>query len=269
MATWDEAAPPSLPPLGLPQKLLGGARVGALVAVTGASLAVFLAGKAAQRHVWSGMRLHHATARFWARTMLWLMGVRPRLNGRRARGAGVILANHSSWADILALRATGTVNFVSKAEVRAWPGIGPIAAICDTVFIERRRLDAARQKDEIGARIAQGETLCIFPEGTSSDGLRVLPFKSTLLSALFQEGVRETAWVQPATLNWRPPERLPREFYGWWGTMSFEGHIWQVVCRSWGGEVEIALHEARPVAAFPDRKALTRHVEEAVRAAKR
>lgn len=268
MLTWDAAEPPALPPLTPGQRLLGGLRIVGLFALSGPMVALFYLLRWVRRRLAPWFKAQFFVARLWARAMLWLMGVRPVLVGRPMRGGGVWLANHASWADILALRAARLVNFVSKAEVRAWPGVGALAEAADTVFIERRRTETRAQSAELATRLRAGQLLCIFPEGTSSDGLRVLPFKSALLSALYDDGVG-AAMVQPVTLNWIAPPDLPEAFFGWWGAMSFEGHIWQVVCRSRGARVEIVFHPPRSVADFPDRKALTRWAEETVRSAKR
>lgn len=268
MVTWDEATPPDLAPLTPGQRARGTARLAAMLALTLACVLLFLLGKLLRRRVWRGVMFHFTVARFWARAMLRLIGVRRRVVGAPIAGGGVWLANHASWADILALRTARLVNFVSKAEVRGWPGVGFIAEMAETVFIERRRSRAQEQRNVLAERLRAGQLLCLFPEGTSSDGLRVLPFKSTLLSALFDDGVAD-AQVQPVTVNWIAPPGQPPEFYGWWGSMPFEGHIWDVVCRSVGGGVELVFHPARPVADFADRKALTRWAEEAVRTTKR
>ncbi len=265
MMTWDGAAAPTLSPLTPLQRLRGAARLAAIVALTLPVLALFLVGRFLRRRVVRGVKFHFRVARFWARAMLRLIGVRRRVIGAPMDAAGVWVCNHASWADILALRSARLVNFVSKAEVRHWPGVGLIARAADTVFIERRRTQAGRQRNELADRIRAGQLLCIFPEGTSSDGRRVLPFKSALLSALFQDGMID-AQVQPVTLNWIAPPGQPAEFFGWWGSMPFEGHIWDVLCRSGGGAVEIVFHPPRRVTDFTDRKALTRWSEDAVRA---
>jgi 1-acyl-sn-glycerol-3-phosphate acyltransferase len=267
--TWNDAEPPALPAVGRAGKALGAARVVGVVAVTALALALFMAGRWLRAHVWRGVGFHFAVALLWSRVMLRLMGVRRRMVGTPMAQPGVLLANHASWADILAIRASRLVNFVSKADVRAWPWIGWIADQCDTVFIERRRAASKTQEDVLLGRLRAGETLCLFPEATSTDGRRVLPFKSALLSALFEPSVRQTVWVQPVTVNWIAPKGLPDAFYCWWGSMPFEGHIWDVVTRSRGGAVEVVFHEPRPVRDFRDRKALARWAEEAVRSAKR
>jgi 1-acyl-sn-glycerol-3-phosphate acyltransferase len=268
LVTWNEAAPPALDPIGPAQKVRGALRVAGVVTATTLALGLFIPGKVLRRRVWRGVTYHFTVARMWSRVMLALMGVRLSVVGRPIAAGGVIAANHASWADILALRACRTMNFVSKAEVRAWPAVGWIADQCETVFIERRRTATKSQQDVLRARIEDGQALCIFPEGTSSDGRRVLPFKSALLSFLFEDGLRETP-VQGATVNWIAPPGQPEEFFGWWGAMPFEGHIWDVVCRSRGARVEVVFHEPASAADLGDRKMLARALEQQVRSAKR
>ena len=267
--TWKEAEPPALPPATLLQKLRGGLRIAAALIVTAVLLLVFVLGKWLKRRFGPRVTFQYGAAQLWSRLMLALFGLRPVVRGRPIRTGGVLVANHASWADILALRSVTRINFVSKAEVRDWPGVGRVAELCETVFIERKRSHAKRQQVDLFERIVAGELLCLFPEGTSTDGLRVLPFKSTLMSVLFIEGVHEEAMVQPVSLVYRPSPRLdlPVNFYGWWGSMSFEGHIWEVACRSRGGIVEIVFHEPSRAKDWTDRKALTAHCETAVRSA--
>jgi 1-acyl-sn-glycerol-3-phosphate acyltransferase len=267
--TWRAAAPPALPPLTVAQRARGALRVAGLFAVTGLALPLFVLLRFVRRRIDRRIKAQFLVARVWARAMVRLMGVRREVVGRPIEGAGVWLANHASWADILALRSARLVNFVSKAEVRSWPAVGWIADVADTVFIERRRSLSHAHRDTLAARLRGGQMLCLFPEGTSSDGLRVLSFKSTLLQALFEPGVPEDALVQPVTVNWIAPPGQPAAFYGWWGDMPFEGHIWQVVCRSRGGRVQTVFHPPRRVSDFSDRKAMARWAEEAVRSAKR
>ncbi len=266
--TWKEAEPPALPPASLPQKIRGGLRIGVALAVTAVLLGLFALGKGAQRLFGRWVKFHYRVARLWSRIMLFLFGLKPVVRGRPIAG-GVLVANHASWADILALRCVTRINFVSKAEVRDWPGVGPVAALCETVFIERKRSESKKQQQELFGRIEAGELLCLFPEGTSTDGLRVLPFKSTLMSVLFIEGVHETAMVQPVSLVYRPDPKagLPVNFYGWWGSMPFEGHVWTVATRSRRGRVEVVFHEPLQARDWPDRKKLTAHCEAAVRSA--
>jgi 1-acyl-sn-glycerol-3-phosphate acyltransferase len=113
-------------------------------------------------------------------------------------------------------------------------------------------------------RLSRGDRMALFPEGTSSDGLQVLPFKSSLFSVFFSPGVKERCAVQPVTIRYRPRGGLPANFYGWWGEMDFASHIRDVMARSTGGTVELTFHPPLRLDAFADRKRLALAASEAV-----
>lgn len=261
--TWKDVEPTPLPQATLTQKLRGVFRVAVILLITLVGLIVFVLGRGAKNLFGDWVFFHYRVARIWSRATLAILGVRLQVKGAPIRKGGILVSNHASWADILALRAVTRVNFVAKSEVRQWPGVGFIADICETVFIERKRTAAKRQQQDLLERIKRDELLCIFPEGTSTDGLRVLPFKSALMSVLFIEGVHDHALVQPVSIVYRtnPNMDLPENFYGWWGSMPFEGHIWQVAQRSRGGSVEVVFHDPMRAADWQDRKALTAKCE--------
>ena len=259
MNTWNAEQAPDLAPVQFGAKLRGYVRIGLLVFVTLIGLCVFLFGRfLRQRVLGRRVTFHFGIAWIWARTCLWLAGLRLRVVGRPI-SAGVLMANHSSWLDILALRAVRLMYFVSKAEVADWPGVGFITRVTGTIFIERRRSQAKAQEAMLRDRIAHDNLLTIFPEGTSTDGLRVLEFKSSIFSAFMTH--EQTIWVQPVTVRYHPAEGsgLPSSFYGWWGDMGFEAHIWEVVCRSQGGRVDVIFHKPVSTDDFADRKALAEH----------
>lgn len=268
MVTWNDEAPAELPPLSMPAKLVGGVRFALFLGLTLAALGLFLLGRALRHWLGRWVTFHFWVARVWSRAGLRLLGLTLRVKGRPIE-RGALVANHSSWIDILALRAVRLVYFVSKAEVADWAGVGFVVRVTGTVFIERRRAEAKRQERVLRERIAANQVLCIFPEGTSTDGERVLPFKSSLLSAFFpgEDGSGADLHVQPVTIRYRvaPGSGLPRNFYAWWGTMGFEAHIWDVLCRSRGGEVDVIFHEPLSPAEIGDRKALAERAEAAVR----
>jgi lyso-ornithine lipid O-acyltransferase len=141
------------------------------------------------------------------------------------RERGAVVANHSSWMDIFALNARKRVYFVSKAEVARWPGIGWLARATGTVFINRDPKEARAQQTVFEARLKAGHKLLFFPEGTSTDGQRILPFKSTLFGAFFAPDLRDILWVQPVTVIYTAPPGEDPRFYAWWGDMSFGGHL--------------------------------------------
>ena len=127
-------------------------------------------------------RMHHVGA--WSARMLGALGVALEVQGA-ARAAPVLFtANHISWLDILAINAVHPARFVSKADVRHWPVLGWMVACGGTLFIEReRKRDALRVVHQVAEALKAGETLAVFPEGTTSDGLGLLPFHANLLQA--------------------------------------------------------------------------------------
>lgn len=205
--------------------------------------------------------------------MIWIfcalgarvLGLQVLVRGIPMQMGGARVANHSSWLDIFSFRTAAQIFFVSKSEVASWPLVGFVARQTGTMFIARKRSDAKRQEAQFLERLTSGDRLCFFPEGTSSDGLRVLPFRSSLFAAFTAPALSEVAWIQPMTAIYEPAPHLPANFYGWWGDMSFGTHVLQVLGKSVGGKVHIVFHEPVRATDFPDRKALARHCEDAVR----
>lgn len=265
MKTWNAEDAPSLAPLNLWEKLRGAVRITLLVSITLVAVVFFLLGRGLRGIFGKWVVFHFGVARYWARTCLILTGVKLRVTGTPIH-RGILAANHSSWLDILALRAVRLIYFVSKAEVANWPGVGFITRITGTVFIERRRSHAKQQEAILRERIQQDQLLCIFPEGTSTDGLRVLEFKTSLFSSLYADGAGTEIEAQPVTLRYHPDKQgdLPDSFYGWWGDMGFEAHIWDVVTRSKNGVIEVIFHPPALASAFADRKRLTEYCYRAV-----
>ena len=139
-----------------------------------------------------------------SRAAIALIGMDYRVTGRPMEGQGAVVANHVSWLDIFALNACQQVYFVAKEEVAGWPLVGWLARATGTVFIRRDRRDAAHQKALLEDRLRAGHRLLFFPEGTSTDGLRVLDFKPTLFAAFFAEGLGTALRIQPVSVVYRP-----------------------------------------------------------------
>lgn len=196
-----------------------------------------------------------------------ILGIAHQVRGAQMRERGAVVANHASWMDIFALNARKRVYFVSKAEVARWPGIGWLARATGTVFINREPRAAKVQQALFEARLKAGHKLLFFPEGTSTDGQRILPFKSTLFGAFFAPDLREILWVQPVTVIWTAPEGEDVRFYAWWGDMDFGAHLLKVLAAPRQGSVEVVYHPPLRVAEAGDRKALAAAAEAAVRGA--
>lgn len=266
-AGWNGAEPPELAPLTTAERARLWLRAPLAILWLFGAFAVFLLLRAFDRLLSrrGDRAIAPAMTRLWARGSLRLLGLRAEVRGAPMRAPGALVANHSSWLDIVALQSAARVSFVSKAEVASWPVIGFIGRAIGTVFIERRATEARRQAETLSARLARGDRLCLFPEGTSSDGQRVLPFKSSLFGVFLEPGIGEAARIQPVTLRYHARADLPATLYGWWGEMDFGGHLVSLLARSTGGRVEITFHPALDPAALSNRKALSLAAETAVR----
>ena len=203
-----------------------------------------------------GMR--RRIVRLACRQALRVLGLAVTVRGAAMRREGGFVANHCCWLDVIVLNSVHHAYFVSKSEVRSWPFCGVIARAAGTVFIRRRPMDSLLQKLIFLDRLRQGHALLFFPEGTSTDGLRVLPFRSSLFAAFFDAGVRDRMWVQPVSLVYTAPEDRRADFYGWWGNASFAGHCAMILSAPRQGSVEVVFHEPLRVADHPDRKRLAR-----------
>lgn len=200
------------------------------------------------------------------RGALWLMGLPLIVHGRPMTAPGAIVANHSSWLDIFALNAVQRIYFVAKSEVSGWPGIGWLARATGTVFIARKGGEAKKQQEMFEARLHAGHRLLFFPEGTSTDAIRVLPFKSTLFAAFFAPPLVRSMHIQPVTVVFHAPDGEDPRFYGWWGDMDFASHLVKTLAARRQGRVEVTFHPEVPVDAFPNRKELAQHCERVIRA---
>ena len=182
-----------------------------------------------------------------------------------ARGA--VVANHSSWLDIFALNAAHRIYFVAKSEVAHWAAIGWLARATGTAFIARKGTEAKTQQGLFEVRLRAGHRLLFFPEGTSTDAQRVLPFKSTLFAAFYSHGLDHILQIQPATVIYHPPVGADPRIYGWWGEMDFAPHLLMVLARNRQGRVEVIFHPAVAVDTFASRMDLAAHCVAVIRAA--
>jgi 1-acyl-sn-glycerol-3-phosphate acyltransferase len=206
----------------------------------------------------------------WCGVCLWLVGLKLRTFGVPAtEGAVLYVANHVSYLDIPVISRIVTGTFVAKAEVSRWPLFGYAARITGTIFINRVGAEAKAQREELVQRLAGGEHLIIFPEGTSTDGSGVAPFKSSLFSLAEHPALRDRLIVQPLSIAYtRTRDGTPlvgplRALYAWFGEGSLAPHLARVLGTP-GGEVELRFLAPIPAAASGNRKLLARQAEAAV-----
>lgn len=142
---------------------------------------------------------------FFHRCILKLFGVKLHIEGNLEKGRPLLIAaNHLSWLDIVVMSAVAPVSFVAKIEMAKWPLFGQLAWLQRTIFVQRQeRRKSAEQASEIANRMAKRETMVLFPEATTTDGLRLIPFKTALFEAVklaLIESKVEEAYVQPVAI---------------------------------------------------------------------
>jgi len=213
----------------------------------------------------------------YSRFLCKLFGIHITVIGTPLRGRGVLMvANHTSYLDIIVLGGTTPVSFVAKSEVNTWPFFGLMARLYETVFVERsRRSQAGVSRDQIRERLQEGDALILFPEGTSNDGNRVLPFKSALMGSTEAivgtdaQGRTEHVPVQPVSLAYTgyygmPMGRENRPLFAWFGDMDLVPHLWEAVT-SGPIDVVVEFHQPMTVDQMGGRKPLAARAEAVVR----
>lgn len=197
----------------------------------------------------------------------WVVGLRFTVEGTVSDQRPLMLiSNHSSYMDIFIIGAQVPVSFTPKSEIRSWPVIGQLCVLADCIFVERKPTHIQKAKEEMKARLSRGKVLCLFPEGTTSDGKHLKPFKSGFLSLAEAHNLP----TQVLTIAYTHIGKIPlsdaqREEVTWVGDATLAGHLPRLL-----GFPSLKLHlvyEAPlQVKDFEDRKAMTKHAETQVRA---
>lgn len=222
-----------------------------------------------------GLWLRRIIPQLYHRILCALIGVRIHEVGRRSTaGPALILSNHVSWLDICVVGALGPVVFVAKSEVATWPVLGWLARLQRTVFINRQaRHQTGAATRDIAGRLLGGDAVVLFAEGTSSDGTRVLPFRSSLVGAVHHALGNSThhthVTVQPMSLAYVgfsgvPMGRSLRERVAWYGDADLIPHLLHVLS-SGAVDVTVSWGEAKAYDISTDRKAIARDAERSVR----
>ena len=195
--------------------------------------------------------------------LVYLFGIKVKVSGKIEKKNVLFVSNHISYLDIFILGSLTKAIFVAKSDIKSWPIINKIAAIGKTIFVERSRVMTIRDQVEVLSNaLKNGKNLILFPEGTSSDGLKVLPFKSSLfgLSDLYS---KKKFKIQPISITYSkldgvPVERKFRPFFAWFGNMDLVTHAWQFLGLGLS-EVKVHYHKSVLLNSFKNRKEASRY----------
>jgi 1-acyl-sn-glycerol-3-phosphate acyltransferase len=209
---------------------------------------------------------------YYHRICLALLGVAVEVRGAPARDRPLLfVSNHCSWLDILVMSGVTPLVFIAKHEIERWPLVGLLAKLQRTVFVDRSRRHATDAVNrEIAARMAAGDPVLLFGEGTASDGNFVLPFRTALFGAVRDAlGGAERGYVQPVSIAYTRLHGLPmgrqfRPLAAWYGDINLMPHFWRVL-REGAIDVVVTFGPVIAVDADADRKALARTTHDAVR----
>lgn len=241
-----------------------------ILALTGVTLVLIPVQGLAMK---TGHRARKKLPHLWHVIATSLVGIRIHQIGTPAVSRPLLItANHASWVDITVIGSLMPLSFIAKSEVAGWPVFGLFAKLQRTVFVNRtRRAETGKVADQIAQRMAEGDAMVLFAEGTSNDGNSVLPFRSALLGAATRAlGEDGQVWVQPLSIAYKHLHGLPmgrqfRPHVAWYGDMELANHLWGVF-RDGALDVVVTWGEPIAVDASTDRKALTRELEASVRA---
>lgn len=214
--------------------------------------------------------------RWWHRMMCGVMGLRVVVQGNISpKRPLLIVSNHVSWKDILVLGSVADLVFIAKSEVRQWPVFGWLARLQRSVFVERaERRKTGMQISDVSARLVAGEVVVLFPEGTTSDGNRVMAFKSSLFgaaSAALPHAPDGVVHIQPVAIAYvgirgMPMGRYHRPIAAWPGDVPLIPHLLGVI-KEGALEVDVVFGDVIDFEASTDRKKTAQHAEAQVRAA--
>ena len=211
-------------------------------------------------------RLKEWLPRFYHRSLWRPIGIDVRIQGApNLDRPTLFVVNHTSYLDITVLGGLIEGCFVAKREVAGWPLFGLLAKLQRTAFVERRRGATANERDHIARRLSGGDNLILFPEGTSNDGNRVLPFKSALFAALQTSADLP---IQPVSIGYTRLDGMPlgralRPFVAWYGDMDLAPHLFTLLGLG-RMTVDVVFHAPVKAADFPSRKDLARHCHEVI-----
>jgi len=205
---------------------------------------------------------------FYHKICLRIFGIKIKTFGKISINSPILLiSNHASYLDIIILGSLFKTSFIAKKEISKWPLLGILAKLQNTIFIDRRVSSLKNQENQIIKHLNEKKNLVIFPEGTSSDGNRVLPFKSSLFN-IFEKNLNSKILVQTITIVYKkingiPMNRIERKNITWHSNMDLIPNIFNVL-KKLSIEVEIIFNDEFLPSKEYDRKKLALHCWEKI-----
>ena len=254
--TWEKENVDVFPSISFFQILKGLFRLLVFLSVTIVFVLIFLTFKT----LFKPLNLNYPVfliRKSWSIFILRLFGLKLKVTGKQSNNAAIFVSNHISWTDILVIQSVLDIIFVAKSDVKKMPGLGFLASIANTVFIDRNPQKISEDSLILRKKIESGKLICFFPEGTSTDGIRVLKFKPGFFQLLFDNIYNKNKHikkVQPLSIYYKVYNKnLSKDFYGWWGSMGIIPHITKILCLS-SGSVELKFHDPLNSEEFNSRK---------------
>jgi lyso-ornithine lipid O-acyltransferase len=180
--------------------------------------------------IFFNLKIAKTAPKFFHSVYCKILGVKIQIRGLVTRKTPTLfVCNHTSYLDISVLGSLIHSSFVAKKEIESWPVFGLLTKLGRSIFVERKREKAYAQKLEIFERLKSGDNLTLFPEGTSNDGNRIYPFKSSLFGIAHTEGV--DLQIQPVSISYVSLDGIPigrqwRPLFAWYGDMTLFSHLW-------------------------------------------
>lgn len=208
--------------------------------------------------------------RLWHRGACRLYNIKVNITGRPgSKKQTLFICNHVSYLDIMVIGSVIEGCFIAKQEVAAWPYFGLLARLQKTAFISRRPKDVHDSVGKVATRLAEGHDLILFPEGTSTNGKNVLPFRTGLFDLVLSQAADRNFHIRPVTIeitkigNDCAITDQTRDGYAWYADMTLLPHLW-AFAKSAGAEITLHFHKPVEISQFTDRKDLAKHCHNVV-----
>ena len=197
-----------------------------------------------------------------------IFGIKVNIKGRKSKKNVLFVSNHISYLDIFVLGSSVDGLFVAKSEIDSWPFINKMCALGRTIFVNRNDIIKVKgQMNRITSTLKSGYSVILFPEGTSSDGSKVLPFKTSLLGVIEDKNPQEF-YLQPISISYSKLDGIPlekkfRPFFAWFGNMDLVSHAWKFLGLGFS-EVNVNFHEPKKFSHFKDRKHAAKYCHDVI-----